>query len=164
MELADRAGLSRIVLLPLGYEFDDTVGDEYDDNWLVIAGDVTSAGRQWSFRHPSLLVDEARGIADWLDRVADRIEAPGGPRQNGDTGPDLVFIEPNLGLTVLSYTRDSAIVRLHLALEALPAVPIGSAEPGADRSAVSVDVEVTLPDAAAAAAVWRSELAVYPRR
>jgi hypothetical protein len=167
MELAGRSEPNRITLHPLGYELDTPVGDEWDDNWLVISGAVTTPEQRWSFRDPCLLVGEAQLIADWLEAVAARRQVTSQPDEHGGPRPSLVFTEPNLALSVTSYTADGAVVRVHLALEALPPQPIvppGTAGDDGGRHRSWLDVELTLHDAAAAAMVWRSELAGYPRR
>jgi hypothetical protein len=37
--------------------------DEYDDNWLVIGGEMTAREGSWPFCDPCLLVDGARVIS-----------------------------------------------------------------------------------------------------
>ena len=59
MQLKDLSGPVRVVLRPVGYQFESVVGDDWDDNWLIIAGDVASGEAEWSFRDPSLVIDEA---------------------------------------------------------------------------------------------------------
>lgn len=50
MILSDHA--SRVELRPLRYQFSEIRGDEYDDNWLVITGAVTTPEGSWSFTGP----------------------------------------------------------------------------------------------------------------
>jgi len=78
MELTDLSGSVRVVLHPVKYQFESVVGDIWDDNWLIIEGDVDSGEAKWSFRDPSLVVDEALEIANWLERVGTQFE--GGTR------------------------------------------------------------------------------------
>ncbi|TFC06516.1 MULTISPECIES: hypothetical protein [unclassified Cryobacterium] len=164
MELNDLSGAARIVLHPMRYEFESVIGDNWDDNWLVIAGEVVSGGVDWSFRDPSLTADEAIEIADWLERVATRLEAPADVSENGGIDPSLAFTEPNLAFSVQSYGEDTVVVRVHLSLEELPPDRRGPEVEYAAEPTFWVEIEITLTDAVSAAATWRSELAVFPRR
>ena len=71
-----------------GYEFPGIWDDEFDSNWLIVTGNVRSAGRGWSFRDPCLLVDEAISLASWLTALADR--------RAGILTQRLDFLEPEL--------------------------------------------------------------------
>ncbi|PWC07162.1 hypothetical protein [Mycetocola zhujimingii] len=164
MELKDLSGVPRVALHPVGYEFGAATGDAWDDNWLVIAGEVTSDEQTWSFRHPSLVVDEAIEIAEWLERVANRLEAPAALRGTGSVDPSLAFTEPNLAFSVQSYGEDIVVVRVHFSLEALPSDQRGPAANHRTEHTMSVGLEIPLSDAARAAAVWREELALLPSR
>ncbi|GGE94406.1 WapI family immunity protein [Mycetocola zhadangensis] len=164
MELKDLSGIPRVVLHPVEYEFASAMGDAWDDNWLVIAGEVTAKEQKWSFRHPSLVIDEAIEIAEWFERVANRREAPTGLRGNGGIEPSLAFTEPNLAFSVKSYGEDTAVVRVHFSLEALPPNHRGPATDQIARYTFSVELEIPFTDALGAATTWRKELAVLPRR
>jgi hypothetical protein len=54
MELVDKSGAARLVLYPVRYEFEKTIRDEWDDNWLVIAGEAVFEGLDWTgpFKSP----------------------------------------------------------------------------------------------------------------
>ncbi|GAA2615352.1 WapI family immunity protein [Streptomyces axinellae] len=98
----------RITLRPLRYQFPVVSGDQYDDNWLVAGGEVTTPEGSWSFTAPCLLTDEARQISPWL-------RAAGGATPAG-THLDLHFLEP-----VLAFGHTgSGPVRVHLSHEAAP--------------------------------------------
>ena len=164
MELKDLSGEARVCLHPVKYEFELATGDDWDDNWLVIAGEVVSGGQSWSFRHTSLVVDEAMEIADWLERVASGLEAPTQLRENGGIDPSLTFTEPNLAFSVQSYGEGTVVVRVHFALEALPLDRRGPAADPIAEDTFWVEIVITRKDAVSAAAALRAELAVLPRR
>lgn len=75
MALTDATGLSRVSLRPAGYELGFVDGDTWDNNWLIIEGEIATAQERWSFREPCLQVSEAEEIAEWLQRIATRNEA-----------------------------------------------------------------------------------------
>ncbi|MGW4383942.1 WapI family immunity protein [Kitasatospora sp. NPDC004531] len=68
MLLSDHA--SAVELRPLRYQFPAAGRDEFDDNWLVIGGKVTTPDGSWSFADPCLLVGEARELGGWLRAAA----------------------------------------------------------------------------------------------
>lgn len=164
MELKDLSGVARVSLRPVRYEFESATGGDWDDNWLVIAGEVVSGGQSWSFRHPSLVVDEAMEIADWLERVASGLEAPTQLSENGGIDPSLAFTEPNLAFSVQSYGDNTVVVRVHFSLEALPPDRCGPADDHIAEHTFWIEIAITLRDAVSAAATLRAELAVLPRR
>ncbi len=131
-------------------------GDDWDDNWIIIAGSIVSVGNErWAFRDPALVVDEAMEIADWFERVASRLEAPTEVGKNGGIAPSLAFTEPNLAFSVQSYGEDTVVVRVHLSLEALPP---DRRDPEADHipeHTFRIELETTLTDAFSAAATVR---------
>ena len=59
-----------VTLDPLRYEFATTAGDEWDNNWLVISGDILAPDRAWQFAVPCLTTVEAKRISAWLRSVA----------------------------------------------------------------------------------------------
>jgi hypothetical protein len=69
----------------LGYQFPENTDDEWDSEWLIIAGDVSCARGGWKFRDPCLCTFELQALAAWLRDV--RI---GGPER------EIGFVEPNL--------------------------------------------------------------------
>jgi len=164
MELKDLSGPARVALRPVSYQYESVVGDDWDDNWLTIAGDVVSGEAEWSFRDPSLVVDEAMEIADWLERVGTRLEVPTEAGEGGGIDPSLTFTEPNLAFSVKNYGDDTVVLRVHFSLESLPPNRRG---PDIDHFAEYtfwIEIEITLADAVRAAATWRDELAAFPRR
>ncbi|MBG6215042.1 hypothetical protein RCH23_003005 [Cryobacterium sp. CAN_C3] len=165
MELKDLSGPAQIVLHPVHDEFESVTGDDWDDNWLIMAGSVVSAeNERWACRYPALVVDQAMEIAGWFERVATRLEALMEVGENGGIAPSLAFTEPNLGFSVQSYGEDTVVVRVHLSLEALPP---DRRDPEADHITEHtfwIEIETTLTDAASAAATWRTELAAFPGR
>jgi hypothetical protein len=45
----------RVDRRPLRYQFAETRGERFDDNWLVIGGEIATASGAWSFTDPALL-------------------------------------------------------------------------------------------------------------
>ncbi|MBX0300747.1 hypothetical protein K2F54_12265 [Cryobacterium sp. 1639] len=162
MELIDMSGAARLVLHPVSYEFENAIGNVWDDNWLVIAGEVACEGHEWSFQEPSLLVDEAVEIANWLERVATRVEAPTKSDPIGTVDASLAFVEPNLAFSVLRYGQDTAVIRVHFSAESLPPDYFERVAEAADP--ILAEMQVTLAAAASAAVIWRKQIAAYPRR
>jgi hypothetical protein len=88
------------------YQFPENAQDEWDSNWLIIAGAVRLDGREWQFRDPCLTTFEALQLADWLDACADhRAEKP-----------YCGFTEPNLQFDLV----DPETMRVSFALESAP--------------------------------------------
>jgi hypothetical protein len=163
MELIDMSGAARLVLRPVRYEHEKTIGDEWDDNWLVIAGEAEFEGRDWSFQEPILLVDEATEIANWLERVAARVEALTAADRIGTDDDSLAFIEPNLAFSLLRYGHATAIIQVHFSLESRPPDDSGGEDYFSDHP-FSVEMEITLAAAAGAARIWRKQISAYPLR
>jgi hypothetical protein len=140
------------------YEFANPAGDEWDDNWLVISGDVSAADTKWHFAVPCLTTFEAKQISIWLRSVAD-----GGIPVSviGDAGvvASLEFTEPNLAFSVGSYQDGSISVRVHFALESRP---VGQSRD--DRDQFWVDISVTAADLDSSADEWDKALSVFPVR
>lgn len=110
MLLADHE--HRFELRPLRYQFPAVSGDQYDDNWLVVAGEVTTPEGSWSFTDPCLLTDEARQLSLWLRAV--------GGASSGDSEPDLCFLEPVLSFSHACWRNGSGLARVRLFQEAAP--------------------------------------------
>ena len=121
MDLTDASGLNRVSLQPTGYQFGFVDGDDWDNNWLIIAGAVGTAGEKWSFREPCLLVEEATEIAEWLERIATGRELLVDAEVNGGRDPLLEFIEPNLAFSARFHGEGVAVVRVHFAPWSFPA-------------------------------------------
>jgi len=124
-------------------------GDQYDNNWLVIGGEVTTPEGSWSFTDPCLLTDEARQISTWLRAV--------GGATLPDTQSDLYFLEP-----VLSFSHSgSGFVRVHLSHEAAP--PHGG--DGDERlDEYVIEIKATAAGLRHAADAWDRCLAPFPSR
>jgi hypothetical protein len=149
---------SSVTLEPVRYEFANPAGDEWDDNWLVIKGDVSTPDGAWQFAVPCLTTFEAKQISAWLRGVAD-----GGipVSVSGDAGvvPSLEFTEPNLAFSVGSYLGGSTSVRVHFALESMP---VGQSGDG--RDLFWVEIAVTAADLDSAADEWDKALSAFPDR
>ena len=149
---------SSVTLEPDRYEFANPAGDEWDDNWLVIKGDVSAPDVEWQFAVPCLTTFEAKRISAWLRGVANG-DIP--VSVTGDAGdvPSLEFTEPNLAFSVGSYQSGSISVRVHFALESKP---VGQSSD--DRDAFWVDISVTAANLALSADEWDEALSVFPDR
>ncbi len=116
-----------VALTPLRYEFPGRhpqgVGD-YDANWLVVRGEVSSpSDPAWTFKSACLTTWECQTLASWLDAVGegalDAVEFAGTP--DFDELGLLAFTEPTVAFSVAAREERTAAVRVHLSLEALPA-------------------------------------------
>ncbi|MFJ6573360.1 hypothetical protein ACIQNU_38710 [Streptomyces sp. NPDC091292] len=145
------------------YEFATPRGDAYDDNWLVVAGTVTTPEGKWSFVDPCLLTDEARQVAAWLRAVAAGTVAVTGPDAEGGLSPDTWFIEPLVAFSLAGRSEGgAAVMRVHLSLEAAPPWRQGD-----DRADIYQYVVEVRTDAAAllhAADQWDLALTSFPPR
>jgi hypothetical protein len=83
--------------------------DPSDAAWLIVVGDVSSAGRHWRFRDPCLDLFEVRRLASWLDQVCTR--QPPAP---------LGLTEPNLAFELRSASDASLVIRVFFELEVRP--------------------------------------------
>jgi len=84
MKLIGKEG-EELHLEVLGYQFPGTEDDEWDSEWLIVAGSVWCARGRWKFRDPCLCTFELRALVDWLRDVP-----VGGPER------EIGFLEPNL--------------------------------------------------------------------
>ena len=82
----------------VGYEFPGIIDDEWDSEWLIVAGKVSCARGRWKFRDPCLLTMELEALASWLRDL-----------RSGVAGPELDFIEPNLRFTRVQGSEGEAI-------------------------------------------------------
>ncbi|MFF2727355.1 hypothetical protein ACFVS9_05555 [Streptomyces sp. NPDC058008] len=154
---------SSVELHPVRYQFATVPDDSYDDNWLVVDGTVTTPEGSWSFTDPCLLTDEARQVSAWLRAVAAGTVDVTAPDAEGELSPDTWFIEPVVAFSLAARTAaGTAVIRVHLSLEAAP--PWQQGEDGAGIHQYVVEVR---SDAAAllhAADRWDLSLASLPPR
>ncbi|XVU21154.1 WapI family immunity protein [Actinoplanes sp. CA-054009] len=92
----DGAGIE---LRPVAYEFDAADGDEWDDNWLVVRGEVGDR----AFDDPCLTTWEARELGAWL--------------RGGGRGEPPEFVEPNLAFDVADREGEEVLLRVRLSAE-----------------------------------------------
>ncbi|AEN12876.1 MULTISPECIES: hypothetical protein [unclassified Streptomyces] len=157
MRLSDH--VNGVSLRPLRYQFPTASGDPYDDNWLVIAGSVTTPGGRWAFADPCLLTQEAREIAHWLRAVAAGRVAVARPEDGEESSPGLEFLEPVLAFDLVDRTEDGAVLRVHLSLAAAP--------PGwrdEDVYQYALDVRLDTSAVLRAADGWDQALGAFPER
>jgi len=129
------------------YEFPQNEMDEYDSNWLIIAGNAAINGKTWRFRDPALLTFELKWLGEWFEKWAC---CDGGDVEIGFTEPDLSFsITPERKLTV------------HFELESRPSWKASSI---AGQEDLFIEFDVSQNELSAAAAqVWKM-LNLFPRR
>lgn len=163
MRLSSDGG-SMVLLSPMGYQFPAQAGSgdqDWDANWLIVAGSVIAEdGRRWSFRAPCLTTWEARSLTDWLRAAAAGEVAPVNSKDGVEEDDLLTFTEPTLALSLLTFTEDEAVVRVHLSLEAAPP----HVSDPTDLYAFSVRLRLSLTALTAAADDWERELAPFPTR
>ncbi|WP_104199401.1 hypothetical protein [Cryobacterium sp. Y29] len=149
---------SSVTLEPDRYEFANPAGDEWDDNWLVIKGDMSTPDAAWQFTVPCLTTFEAKRISAWLRSVANG-EIP--VSVSGDAGvvPSLEFTEPNLAFSVGSYQGGLMSVRVHFARESMP---VGQSSD--EREQFLVEIAVTAADLDSSANQWDKALSAFPDR
>lgn len=145
------------------YQFATVRGDPYDDNWLVIDGTVTTPEGSWSFADPCLLTDEARQVAAWLRAVAGGTAAVTGPDAEGELSPNRWFLEPLLAFSLADRSESgTAVIRIHLSLEAAPPWQQGDDE--ADIYQYVVGVRMDTAALLHAADQWDLALISFPPR
>jgi len=149
---------SSITLAPVRYEFANPAGNEWDDKWLVISGDVSAPDGAWQFAVPCLTTFEARSISAWLRSVANG-DIPVSVIGDAGVEPSLQFTEPNLAFSVGSCQSGSMSVRVHFALESMPV-----RQSGDDRNQVWVEIAVTAADLDSSADEWDKALSAFPDR
>jgi len=149
---------SSVTLELVRYEFANPAGDEWDDNWLVLKGDVSAPDAAWQFAVPCLTTFEAKHISAWLRSVANG-DVPVSAIGDAGVVPSLEFTEPNLAFSVGSYQGGSTSVRVHFALESKP---VGQSSD--DRDPFWVDISVTAADLVSSADEWDEALSVFPDR
>ncbi|GAA4881905.1 WapI family immunity protein [Kitasatospora terrestris] len=157
MILADDAHY--LQLSPVRYQFPTPMGNEFDDNWLIVRGDVTTPGGSWGFADPAMLRFEAEGVPRWLRAVADgRVPVTAADDEDGR----VEFLEPVLGFSLAARDERAAVVRVHFALAAAPPW----AEEHEQTALPSAVVEIRCTDRMlrAAADEWARELARLPER
>jgi hypothetical protein len=155
MRLDGRAGRALELTID-GYQFPGMAaepdGFDFDANWLIIRGRVSDGAREWTFRDPCLLTDEARELAAWLEAVATDW------RDLDATD----FIEPNLEFRRVSAPGDAPVIRVTLRLEARPPWTGDVSEDDWDKH--FIELELSREALAAAASDLRDELKRYPKR
>ena len=128
----------------VSYQFPSNYDDEWDSNWLIVAGVASLDGKEWSFQDPCLTTFEAEQLADWLDKTA-----------NGVSRDSIGFVEPNLQFDRLSVSS----IRVSFALESAP--PWARSNDDWDRHGFELPVSPTL---SVAAAQLRQQLSRFPLR
>jgi hypothetical protein len=161
MELKSREG-NLFAITIVGYQFPGRTGSDpqdWDANWLVIAGSVRSPKASWKFHDPSLTTWEALRLATWLRSVANGSQRPHPVGPDPDDGDMLVFTEPNLAFNYQARTDEAVVIRVYTSLEAAP-----PQFPDDDIYDHYVELTLSPADVQAAVTQWESELKAYPVR
>ncbi|KUO09877.1 hypothetical protein [Streptomyces sp. DSM 15324] len=154
---------SSVDLRPVRYQFATVGGDSYDDNWLVIDGQVMAPEGSWSFVDPCLLTGEAHQVSAWLRAVAAGSVTVTEPDAEGGLSPDTWFIEPVVAFSLAGRSEGgSAVIRVHLSLEAAP--PWQQGDGGADIHQYFVEITMDAAALRHAADEWDLSLASFPPR
>jgi hypothetical protein len=136
-----RHGKSWFRLRIVGYQFPDAT-DLDDANWLMISGECSLEGRQWTFTDPCLETWDMEELASWLEALA----------AGRNTKPFLAFTEPNLEFQVVKGNT----LRVIFSLETAPEKDFRAPE-----SKRRFDMPIT-PDLAATAKCLRDQSHLFP--
>ena len=91
----------------VSYQFADTAGCEYDDNWLIIEINVAHPDGAWRARDPSMLTSEVATLSRWLRHH----------NQTYNKTQTCGFIEPNLEFR---FSDDRETLSVYFYLESRP--------------------------------------------
>ena len=91
----------------LSYQFSDSAGFKYDDNWLIIEIDVTHPDGAWRARAPCMLTTEVATLSRWLRHH----------NQTYNKTQTCGFIEPNLEFR---FSDDRETLSVYFDLESRP--------------------------------------------
>lgn len=164
------AGTSVVTLRPTGYQFPGSGTSEsrdWDANWLILEGSVTSADRPaWRFTDPCLTTWEAVELSRWLRAVAVGAIAPTPEVEtlafdgSGQEGV-LELTEPTIAFSLASRDRDDVVLRVHLSLAASPPQSSSSAR---ELFGSVVTIESSCAELVQAVEVWDRQVALFPPR
>jgi hypothetical protein len=143
MVLEGRRGFFHMSIM--GYQFPAITDEEWDSDWLVVAGRVSLTRGDWRFRDSCITTFEMVHLADWLEAVSLGIAGPGWCAL---TEPNLQFDGPKNGA-----------IRVSFALECAPPW----ARRGEDWNKHGFEVPIG-PSLALAADQLRRALVQFPRR
>jgi hypothetical protein len=103
-----RSPVASFQLQVLGYQFPSATNEDWDAEWLLVAGRVECSRGRWKFDDPCLLASELKGLATWLRDVP-----VGGPER------EISFMEPNLRFEHVETAAGDALL-IHLSQESAP--------------------------------------------
>ena len=148
MRLSDSSG-NEFRLVILRYQHPDLHEDQWDSNWLVVTGEVTTAsGQRWRFSEPCVTTFELESLAEWLEGLVAKGTAPS----------DFAFTEPNLKFAYTPWPGRA----LQLTLRHESAPP--SATDVERQSGVTLEFRLREGEPAALAAEIRDALSDFPVR
>lgn len=149
-----------VELEPLRWQFDADIG-ESDDEWLIVGGRIDPDGETWSFTDPCLMMTDARDLADWLHAASEGRIEPATRGEDGQPEPDLVFLEPALGFSVVAYQEGALVLRAFFTAEAAPPW-LRADDP--HHACSALDLHLSSSHLAAAASEWTRQLNALPSR
>jgi hypothetical protein len=146
-------------LTPIRYEFPDaSPSSDWDADWVVIDGEVVSAGGKWRFQDSALSARESPGLRAWLTQVLEATV----PVTEPDDNPSLTFVEPSLAFSVASYQDQGVKLRVHLSHLAAP--PWHDFDQKLNTWAFFVELDLDRSELERAAQEWSNEADAFPRR
>lgn len=138
-----------LLLEVLGYQFPGTEDDEWDSEWLIIAGQISCSRGRWKFREPCLCTFELQALAAWLRDIKF-----GGPKR------EISFTEPNLRFEHVE-TSDGDLLLVAFSQESSPPWATEDERYG---EGVALSFPFCLNDFAAASVVLEGMLLKWPIR
>ena len=152
MRLRGREG-NELALSIVGYQFPDQAVDPWESNGLLVAVRVVSARGTWEVVDPCLTTWETSHLVSWLAAVA----------RGRMLRSVATLTEPNISIrATLDSPGPDARVGLRVCFELENRPPWAPTVAGGRD--LCVDLDVTRPEIAAAAADLRKDLARFPRR
>ena len=127
-----------------GYQFPHS-DEDYDSNWLRIAGHVRLADKEWKFEDSCLLTYEAEKLANWIGRL-----------RPSETEEYLEFLEP-----VLVFRKYKHSLRIYFEMESRPQWAENYEGNAAD---LWIDIPIDGFQFGVAARELRNQLGKYPKR
>lgn len=167
VKLTSRDG-AEVLLVPTRYQFERPAsagdGRDWDANWLVVHGEVTTAdARRWCFDDPCLTTWEAASLTTWLEGVAAGVVEPVAEDDLEEaTGSIEVYTEPNLALSLAGLADERACIRVHFSLESCP--PWLPEPERTDLFSYFVALDLSINDIRHAIDEWEQERLRLPER
>jgi hypothetical protein len=154
-----------VSLSPDSYQYpklESSKWNGWDENWLLISGEISYEGGRWAFRDPCLTAGEALAVAPWLRAAAAGTVPVSENDSAGGVSPDLVFVEPNIAFSVGGRDGGSVRLRVHFSLESAP--PEFTMDERADIWQFFIELDMSGDALEAAASQWDQQIQSLPVR